>query len=69
MQAIYATFGKNVRDKRKKLNMSQEELAYRINRDVRSIIAIETGKRNPTLKTVYNLCKALQAKSSDLLAF
>ncbi len=69
MQKVLDSFGSNVRKYRKSLGLSQEELAYQIGRDPRSIVAIENGKRNPTLKTVYKLCKVLKVKSSALLQF
>lgn len=69
MKSIYQAFGEGVRKRRKELGISQEDLAFQINRDVRSVIAIETGDRNPTLKTIYSLCKALKINSSKLLSF
>ncbi len=66
---INKSLGESVRKRRKTLGISQEELADRIGRDPRSIVAIETGNRNPTLKTLYKLCRALGIKSSDILPF
>ncbi len=69
MKSIYQAFGESVKKRRKELGVSQEDLAFQIKRDVRSVIAIETGDRNPTLKTIYSLCKALKISSSKLLSF
>lgn len=69
MSGIYKSFGENVRQKRKDLGLSQEDFAELIKRDVRSVIAIETGQRNPTLRTIYNICKVLKTSSSKLLPF
>jgi transcriptional regulator with XRE-family HTH domain len=69
MADIYRAFGGKVRDRRKSSGLSQEELAFKIGRDPRSIVAIEGGNRNPTLATIHKLCQALKVKSSDLLNF
>ena len=69
MGNIFQVFGKNVKDQRKTLNLSQEELAYSIDRDPRTIRLIEAGDSNPTMKTIHKLSKALKVKSSELLPF
>lgn len=69
MSKALASFGENVRKKRKAMGWSQEEFASKIERDARSIVAIETGKRNPTFKTIQKICTALDVKSSELLPF
>lgn len=69
MQKVLEGFGNSVRRYRKAMKLSQEELAYEIGRDPRSVVAIENGNRNPTLQTIYKLCKALRIKSSSLLPF
>ncbi len=69
MEKALKSFGENVRKRRKAVGLSQEELAFRTGRDARSIVAIETGNRNPTLRTVYKICQALKVKSSDLIPF
>lgn len=69
MSDIFQRFGDNVRKRRKLLGLSQEELAFKIARDPRSVVAIETGKRNPTMSTIHKICSALKIRSSDLLGF
>lgn len=66
---LYEQFGKKVRRLRKKREMSQENLAEKINRDPRTVVAIEAGKRNPTLNTIYKLAQALGVSLSELLKF
>ena len=66
---IYEQFGTKVRELRKKKGLSQEDLAELIKRDPRTIVAIEGGKRNPTLYTIYKIAKALEVKSDSLLPF
>lgn len=66
---IYEQFGSKVRELRKKKGVSQEDFAALIGRDARTIVAIETGKRNPTLYTIYKIAKALGVKTHELITF
>ena len=43
--------GKNIRAKRKKLKMSQADLAYKVGMDVPNLSVIENGKSNPQILT------------------
>lgn len=69
MQDIYGEIGKSIRLMRKKRNLNQEALAFKIGMDARSIVSIENGDRNPTIKTIYKICKALRVDSSAILPF
>ena len=66
---IYEDFGTKVKQLRKQAGLSQEDLAELIKRDPRTIVAIEAGKRNPTLNTIYKLAKALKVSVGQLLPF
>ncbi len=66
MVSIYKKFGEKVRDFRKEQGLSQEQLAEKVKVDVRTIVAIETGKRNPTLKTINKISKALNSEISTI---
>jgi len=66
---IYEKLGEKVRKLRKANNMSQEDLAAMIKVDVRTVIAIEAGKRNPTLKTINKIARALKIPVHELLKF
>ncbi|MDB1736078.1 helix-turn-helix transcriptional regulator [Enterococcus avium] len=59
---------KNTRLKiaRLECNMSQEELANRINVTRQTIGLIEAGKYNPTLKLCLAICKTLNKTLNDL---
>lgn len=63
---IYEQFGEKVKRLRRERDMSQEELAEKIKRDPRTVVAIETGKRNPTLNTIYKIAQALKIPIADL---
>lgn len=65
--AFARAFGEAVREAREKLGISQEELGFESELDRTYISGIERGVRNPTLKTVQRLCRALGARPSSLL--
>lgn len=67
MSATYKKLGSNVRKIRKEMGLSQEKLAELTRVDPKSIVAIESGKRNPTLKTINKLAKALGVSAKQLL--
>ncbi len=47
---------------RKKLNLTQEELANLVEITRQTIIALEQGKYNPSLELAYKITKALNQK-------
>lgn len=51
---------------RLKLDMSQEQLASRVDVTRQTIGMIEAGKFNPSLKLCINICKALGVTLNDL---
>lgn len=72
---IKQRFGLAVRKQRKKIGISQEELAMRINTDGNDtskyadqsyVSKIELGQSNVTLDTIQVLCDALECKAGDL---
>ncbi len=69
MATIYEKLGDNVRRYRKKKNLSQEELAMKAKLDLTSVSEIESGLRNPSLKTLHKLALALDIKTDELLKF
>jgi len=46
-----------IKDLRKTTKMTQEELAIKVGVSRQSIIAIESGKYNPSLELAYNISK------------
>lgn len=56
-----------LRDKRRLAGLSQEELAYQCNIDRTYISMLERKKRNPTVNTVFKMCKALNIKPSEFI--
>lgn len=66
--ASCAAFGAAVRARRERLGLSQEEFAHRADLERSYVSGIERGYRNPTLKVLARLAKALDTKASKLLA-
>ena len=60
-------FGAAVRARREELDLSQEELGFRSELDRTYISGIERGVRNPTLKIIGRIAKALGIRPSRLL--
>lgn len=59
-------FGERIRDLRKKKEMSQEKLADAAYLDRTYIGGIERGLRNPSLKNIIKIAKALKVSLKDL---
>ncbi|AYN97419.1 XRE family transcriptional regulator [Pseudomonas sp. LTJR-52] len=59
-------FGRRLRDIRLAAGMSQEELASRAELDRTYVSGCERGKRNPSLKTIAKLAKALKINLTEL---
>ncbi|WP_074733363.1 helix-turn-helix domain-containing protein [Halobacillus karajensis] len=64
---IIKSFGKHLKSVRLELGFSQEELAFRAGLDPTYISGVETGKRNPTITTVYQIAGALEISAQELL--
>lgn len=67
MATKYDKLGTRIKQLRKELNLTQEQLAEKAKVEPRSIIEIEAGKRNPTLKTISNIAKSLKVSVGTLL--
>lgn len=66
---ILEKFGQKMQKVRKGAGISQEELAAKLAMHRTYIGMIERGERNPTIRTLYKIAKALKVLSSDLLPF
>ncbi len=65
---IETKLAKNVRKYRSKLKMSQEQLALEAKIERSYVSAIERGLRNPSVRVVSRLARALKVGLSDLLS-
>lgn len=61
-------FGVNLRESRKRLGVSQYELAFRAEIAPNSVSLMELGKKMPRIDTVIRLAGAVGAKPSELIA-
>lgn len=67
MASIYEKLGNRVKQLRKNVGFSQEELAEKAKLDLTSVSEIESGLRNPSLKTLHKIALALKIQVSKLL--
>ena len=66
---ILREFGLRIQQERKKLGMSQEELAFRAGMHRTYIGMIERAERNITLSNIKKLADALQLNIKDLFEY
>jgi transcriptional regulator with XRE-family HTH domain len=65
--AFSRAFGQAVREERERLGVSQEKLGFASDLDRTYISGIERGRRNPTLKIIWQIARALQTVPSKLM--
>jgi len=58
-----------IKQYRSKLNITQEKLAEMVGVRRETIIFLEQGKYNPSLRLAYNISKALQTGIDELFIF
>lgn len=63
------SFGQRLRELRKLLDISQEELGFRTGLDRTYISGIERGERNPSLDNIGKLAQALKISLQELFSF
>ncbi len=64
--SVQQKLGKKVRELRKEAGLSQEKLGELTELDRTYISGIERGIRNPSLKNIEKIAKALKVKVSDI---
>jgi len=69
METIEKKLGKRVRELRQARDLSQEELAFRVGVHRTYLGGIERGERNPSLKNVAAIARALGITLSGLFSF
>ena len=62
-------FGEQVKKMRMARNISQEELAFRAHIHRTYLSGIETGRRNPSLRNIASIAKALDISMAELFRF
>ncbi|MBS4174813.1 helix-turn-helix transcriptional regulator [Bacillus sp. FJAT-49736] len=58
-----------IKELRKLFSMTQEDLSKKVGVSRQSIIAIESGKYNPSLELAYKIAKTFQCKIEDVFLF
>lgn len=69
MVNVNKRLGRNIKDRRTKNSLTQEELAHRAGLDYSYINQIENGRRNPSLDAISRIAKALEVSVQDLVSF
>lgn len=64
---IYALIGLKIRNKRRDMGISQEDLAKQSNLERPSIVLIESGKQKLPIDRLYIIAHALECTPKDLL--
>lgn len=64
-----AAFGRHIRTLRRLRGLSQENVAYDAGIHPTYLSGIERGRRNPSLKNIRAIARALNARTADLFAF
>lgn len=64
---IEAAFGKALKNKRKDMGLTQEELAHQAELQRNYISFLERGIYQPTITTIFKLSAALGCRPSDLV--
>ena len=59
--------GKQIKVRRKELKVNQEVMANEIGVDRKHLSAIENGRQNLTIETLFRVCDGLKIKVQDLL--
>ena len=66
--AFQAALGIAVRERRRQLGLTQEQLSLRSELHQRWISNVETGRRNPSYGSLRRLAAALELSTSELVA-
>jgi len=66
LSATHKKFGLRIKELRYKLNMSQEDLAFKVGVDRSYMGFLERGQKNATLKNITKIADALHVSLSDL---
>lgn len=69
MASVFEKVGKNIKKTRKLKTMSQQELAIKARIDLTTVSELESGLRNPSLKTLNSLASALNISLKQLFTF
>jgi transcriptional regulator with XRE-family HTH domain len=66
-QSVDEQFGRVLRQFRKERGLSQEDFAFESGYHRTYISLLERGKKSPSLKTIFQLAKALNIEPSEII--
>jgi len=66
---LLVKLGDRIKELRTKKNMSQNDLAIECNFEKASMSRIESGQANPTVRTLFKICMALDITMVELFKF
>ena len=69
MEEIHLRFGKRIKHLRRLRNLTQAQLAEKLDLSINYISQIETGEATPTFKTLFLLAQGLDVEMKDLFDF
>jgi len=58
-----------IKELREKLGLTQEDLAKKVDVTRQTILYLEKGKYNPSLRLAYKISRVLNAKIEDIFSF
>ena len=64
---VLAAFGRGVRIRRESQNLTQEALAEKADLDRTYLSDVERGARNPALKIIVKIARALEVPAAQLM--
>jgi transcriptional regulator with XRE-family HTH domain len=67
LSALKKRVGAKIKERRTGLGISQEELAFKADISPTYLSQIESGQRNPSLATLFNLTTALRLELSEVV--
>ena len=69
VDCFQAAFGRRIRTMRRLRGATQEDVAHRAGIHVVYLSGIERGVRNPSLRNIRAIARALNARTAELFAF
>jgi len=68
-EEVFKIVGGKIREERLRQKITITELADRLEIEYNNLIRIEKGRTNPTLGTLYKICKTLQIPLIQIMNF
>ncbi|MDD3237447.1 MAG: helix-turn-helix transcriptional regulator [Candidatus Gastranaerophilales bacterium] len=68
-EQFYVKLGRRIKERRLELDITQQELADRINKGINFVGKIEVAYSRPSLNTLLDISKALKIDLKDLVNF